>query len=73
MEPLQQLLKIRFIHERLDEDGGLADRRMHTIQFRYIYPNELRLLLLLAGFRIRRYYGDFTSRTRSPPTTGIRL
>jgi SAM-dependent methyltransferase len=62
VEPFQQLLRIRFIHEELDDDGNLSDRRVDVINFRYIYPNELRLALHIAGFRIKHMYGDFSNR-----------
>lgn len=66
MEPFQQLLRIRFIHEKLEPDGTLSERRLDTIEFRYLYPTELTLLLRLTGFAVKHLYGDFTTkRTKS--------
>lgn len=66
VEPLHQLLCIRFIHELLRPDGILAERRISTVDFRYVFPAELHLMLRLIGFRVLRYLGDFKSqRTKS--------
>lgn len=66
VEPFQQLLRIRFIHEKIEPDGTLSERRLDTIEFRYLYPTELTLLLRLTGFAVKHLYGDFTTkRTKS--------
>jgi len=66
VEPLRQLLRIRFVHERIEPDGSLVGRHVSTIDFRYLFPWELALALNVAGFTVEHYYGDFVSkRTKS--------
>lgn len=62
IEPFFQLERIRLIHERIGQDGSLSDRNLTVLTMRYIFPSELLLLLRLANFRLRAFYGDFQSR-----------
>lgn len=61
VDPFQQRLLIRFVDEVVNDSGLLSCRRMSTIEFRYIYPWELVLMLNLAGFSVKRFLGDFRS------------
>lgn len=64
IEPLRQALRVRYIHERIDKASGESrQRHLHQLDFRYVFPSELTLLLQLAGFSIEAMYGGFESRT----------
>lgn len=56
VNPLNQLLHIKFIHTMPDNDI-FVDKS--SITFRYIYPDELKLLLRMANFSDFKIYDDF--------------
>lgn len=59
VNPLKQTLAIDFIHEVIEENMMMKDRYYSHVDFRYIYPSELILLLNLCGFKIEKIYGNF--------------
>ena len=61
----RQRIDVRFVYERLDDDGTVLDRRHKCYTLCYIFCNEMRHLLELCGYEIEALYGDFC---RSPFT-----
>jgi SAM-dependent methyltransferase len=56
---LTQMLAIDIVHEELDENDLIGKRHFSHIDFRYIFPTELILMLNSCKFKITNIYGDF--------------
>lgn len=54
-----QMLEIDFVHEELEENGLIGKRHFSHIDFRYIFPVELLLMLKSCKFKVKAIYGDF--------------
>ncbi len=66
VEPLRQIVRLRVIHECIEQNGMLTNRHTATLAFKYLYPSELLLLLQHLNFGVESYYSDFVSyRTKS--------
>jgi len=56
--PFEQLLDVEFIYD-VFEGGKRFERHLISFQLRYIFYNELRLLLKNCGLSIEEEYGDY--------------
>lgn len=54
-----QLMHMRLFYERYDISGALENRRVHDLTIRTTTGDELRLMLMLAGFEVEAVYGNF--------------
>lgn len=59
VNPLKQILSIDFFHEVIEDDMTIKDKHYSHVDFRYLYPSELSLLLSLCGFKIESIYENF--------------
>ena len=55
----RQVITQYFIHEELDEAGGVLSKAYAPLTLRYVFRWEMQYLLELCGFQIEALYGDF--------------
>ncbi len=55
----RQIITQYFIHEELDEAGGVLSKAYTPLTLRYVFRWEMQYLLELCGFQIEALYGDF--------------
>ena len=58
LDRAEQMLRVDWIYDEIDGDGGVK-RRIAPHQLRYYFLPELRLLLERCGFNIENVYGDY--------------
>ncbi|HBY97927.1 MAG TPA: hypothetical protein DEP84_28970, partial [Chloroflexi bacterium] len=57
--PFEQIIERHLLVETLAPDGGTLERYRHQTRLAYLWPREVRSLLVLAGFKIEGLYGGF--------------
>ncbi|MQY76738.1 MAG: methyltransferase domain-containing protein [Spirochaeta sp.] len=58
-DPSVQIALHVYIHEISKMDGTVVARKMNPLSLRYVFPNEMRLLLEGAGFDIKDIFGSY--------------
>jgi SAM-dependent methyltransferase len=61
-----QLMHMRLFYERYDTSGTLENRRAHDLTIRTTTRDELRLMLMLAGFEVEAVCGNFEGEPFTP-------
>lgn len=57
LDRTEQLLRVTWIYDEIGDDGTVK-RTFAPVVYRYIFYYELRLLLMLSGFRVDAVYGS---------------
>lgn len=55
----RQRIHVRFMYERLDDDGVVIARQHKSFTLCYIFRNEMAHLFELCGYEVEALYGDF--------------
>lgn len=55
----QQKLQVTWIYDAAPPAGGTVQRLVTQVDFYYLYPHEMELLLTEAGLRLAALYGDY--------------
>lgn len=58
-DPAVQIALHVYIHEICKMDGSLVAKKINPLSIRYVFPNEMALLLEEAGFTIENIYGSY--------------
>jgi SAM-dependent methyltransferase len=65
----RQRVHVRFVYERLDEDGVVTARQHKSYTLCYIFRNEMQHLLELCGYEVEDLYGDFSRAPFGPDSS----
>ena len=68
--PHEQRARIRYLYDRL-EGERVVERFISDYESHVFYPNELRLLFLLAGFEVESVFGDYRGGSLSERSRSI--
>lgn len=58
-DPSVQIALHVYIHDICTMDGTVVSKKINPLSIRYVYPNEMALLLEEAGFSVEKIYGSY--------------